>query len=54
MDYKFDSIEEIIEEIRKGHIVIMQDAESRENEGDYICAAEFATPENVNRMASQA
>ena len=29
MDYKFDSIEEIIEEIRKGHIVIMQDAESR-------------------------
>ena len=52
MDYKFDSIEEIIEEIRAGHIVIMQDPESRENEGDYICAAEFATPENVNRMAS--
>ena len=45
MDYKFDSIEEIIEEIRAGHIVIMQDPESRENEGDYICAAEFATPE---------
>ncbi len=54
MDYKFDSIEEIIKEIRQGHIVIMQDAESRENEGDYICAAEFATPENVNRMASEA
>ena len=54
MDYKFNSIEEIIEEIRQGHIVIMQDAESRENEGDYICAAEFATPENVNRMASEA
>lgn len=54
MDYKFDSIEELIEEIRQGHIVIMQDAESRENEGDYICAAEFATPENVNRMASEA
>lgn len=54
MDYKFDSIEEIIEEIRQGHIVVMQDAESRENEGDYICAAEFATPENVNRMASEA
>lgn len=54
MDYKFDSIEEIIEEIRQGHIVIMQDAESRENEGDYICAAGFATPENVNRMASEA
>lgn len=54
MDYKFDSIDEIIEEIRQGHIVIMQDAESRENEGDYICAAEFATPENVNCMASEA
>lgn len=54
MEYKFDSIEDIIEEIKKGHIVIMQDAESRENEGDYICAAEFATPENVNRMASEA
>lgn len=54
MEYKFDSIEEIIDEIRKGHIVIMQDPESRENEGDYICAAEFATPENVNRMASEA
>lgn len=53
MDYKFDSIEEIIEEIRAGRIVIMQDPESRENEGDYICAAEFATPENVNRMASK-
>lgn len=54
MEYKFDSIEEIIEEIRKGHVVIMQDAESRENEGDYICAAEFATPHNVNLMASEA
>ncbi len=54
MEYKFDSIEEIVKEIRKGRCVIMQDAESRENEGDYICAAEFATPENVNLMASEA
>lgn len=54
MNYQFDPIEDIIDEIRQGHIVIMQDAESRENEGDYICAAEFATPENVNRMASEA
>lgn len=54
MEYKFDSIEEIVKEIKKGHCVIMQDAESRENEGDYICAAEFATPENVNLMASDA
>ena len=48
MEFKFDPIEDILEEIRQGHIVIMQDAESRENEGDYICAAEFSTPENVN------
>ena len=54
MECKFDPIEEVIEEVKKGHIVIMQDPESRENEGDYICAAEFATPENINRMASEA
>ncbi len=47
MECKFDPIEEVIEEVKKGHIVIMQDPESRENEGDYICAAEFATPENI-------
>lgn len=51
---KFDPIEDIIQEIQKGHIVIMQDPESRENEGDYICAGQYATPENVNRMASEA
>lgn len=54
MEFKFDPIEEVIEEIKNGHIVIIQDPESRENEGDYICAAEFATPENINRMASEA
>lgn len=54
MEFKFDPIEEIIDEIKQGHLVIMQDPESRENEGDYICAAEFATPENVNRMAGEA
>lgn len=54
MEYKFDSIESIVEDIRQGRCVIMQDAESRENEGDYICAAEFATPENVNAMISEA
>lgn len=54
MECKFDPIEEVIEEVKKGHIVIMQDPESRENEGDYICAAEFATLENINRMASEA
>lgn len=54
MDYKYDPIEEIIEDIRKGKIVIIKDASSRENEGDYICAAEFATSENVARMAVEA
>lgn len=54
MEYKFDTIGEIVEELKAGRCVIMQDAESRENEGDYICAAEFATPENLNRMASEA
>ena len=39
MEFKFDPIEEIVEEIRQGHIVIMQDPADRENEGDYICAA---------------
>ncbi|MDY6083684.1 MAG: GTP cyclohydrolase II [Dialister sp.] len=54
MEFEFDPVEEIIDEIKKGHLVIMQDPESRENEGDYICAAEFATPKNVNRMATEA
>lgn len=54
MEYTYNTIEEIVAELRLGHCVIMQDAENRENEGDYICAAEFATPENLNRMASEA
>lgn len=54
MGYKYDPIEDIIEDIKNGKIVIMKDASSRENEGDYICAAEFATPENVTRMAIEA
>jgi 3,4-dihydroxy 2-butanone 4-phosphate synthase/GTP cyclohydrolase II len=47
-----DSIEEAIEEIRKGKIIIVVDDENRENEGDFICAAEAATPEIVNFMAT--
>lgn len=50
----FNTIEEIVEELKAGRCVIMQDAESRENEGDLICAGEFAGPENVNLMASLA
>ena len=46
--FRFDTVEEAIETIKNGGMVIVADDESRENEGDLICAAEFATPENVN------
>ena len=52
MDNKFNTIDEILEDIKNGKIVVMIDDEDRENEGDVICAAEFATNENVNFMAS--
>lgn len=54
MDNKFNNIDEILEDIKNGKIVVMIDDEDRENEGDVICAAEFATNENVNFMASYA
>ena len=47
-----DSIEEAIEEIKKGKIIIVVDDEDRENEGDFICAAESITPEIINFMAT--
>ncbi|MFN6943425.1 MAG: bifunctional 3,4-dihydroxy-2-butanone-4-phosphate synthase/GTP cyclohydrolase II [Cytophagaceae bacterium] len=47
-----DRIEEAIEEIKKGNIIIVVDDEDRENEGDFICAAETITPEIVNFMAT--
>ena len=50
----FDSIEDAIETIKNGGMVIVADDECRENEGDLICAAELATPENVNFMISEA
>jgi len=45
------SIEEIIEDIRQGKMVILMDDEDRENEGDLIMAAEMVTPEAINFMA---
>ena len=54
MDNKFNTIDEILDDIKNGKIVVMIDDEDRENEGDVICAAEFATNENVNFMASYA
>lgn len=49
---KLNSIEEALEDIRNGKIIIVVDDEDRENEGDFICAAELVTPETVNFMAS--
>lgn len=50
---KLDTIEEAIEEIRNGKLIIVVDDEDRENEGDFICAAETVTPEIVNFMARE-
>ncbi|WMJ84694.1 bifunctional 3,4-dihydroxy-2-butanone-4-phosphate synthase/GTP cyclohydrolase II [Oscillospiraceae bacterium LTW-04] len=49
--FAFNTIEEALEDLRQGKIVLVTDDEDRENEGDLICAAEFATTENVNFMA---
>jgi len=50
MSERLNTIEEAIESFRKGEIVIVMDDEDRENEGDFICAAEKVTPEHVNFM----
>ncbi|HHX71202.1 MAG: bifunctional 3,4-dihydroxy-2-butanone-4-phosphate synthase/GTP cyclohydrolase II [Miniphocaeibacter sp.] len=51
---KFELVEKAISDISKGKIVMVVDDEDRENEGDLICAAEFATTENINFMAKYA
>jgi 3,4-dihydroxy 2-butanone 4-phosphate synthase / GTP cyclohydrolase II len=50
----FDSIPNALEDLRSGKMVVVVDDESRENEGDLIGAAQFATPEMVNFMATEA
>ncbi len=52
MDYKMNTIEEALEDIKNGKIVIVVDDEDRENEGDFITAAKNATPELINFMAT--
>ncbi len=52
--YQFNTVEEALEDLRQGRIILVTDDENRENEGDFICAAEFATTENVNFMAANA
>ena len=50
--YNFNTIPEALDELRAGRIILVTDDPERENEGDFICAAEFATTENVNFMAT--
>ena len=54
VDIRFDSVEDCLDALRHGEIVLVTDDADRENEGDCICAAEFATTENVNFMATHA
>lgn len=49
---QFDTVEEALEDLRKGKIILVTDDPERENEGDFICAAQFATTENINFMAT--
>ena len=51
-NFTFNTIEEAVEDLKNGRLIICTDDPDRENEGDLICAAEFATPGNVNFMAS--
>lgn len=52
--FQFNTVEEALEELRNGKLILVTDDEDRENEGDLICAAEFATTANVNFMATHA
>ena len=54
MANKYNTIEEALEDLRAGKIILCTDDPDRENEGDMICAAEFATTENINFMAKYA
>jgi len=49
--FRYNTIEEALDALRNGKIILVTDDENRENEGDFICAAQFATTENVNFMA---
>ena len=50
MEYQFNTVEEALEELRAGHLILTIDDPDRENEGDLICAAQFATTENVKMI----
>ena len=50
--FQFNTIEEALEALRAGRIILVTDDPDRENEGDFVCAAQFATTENINFMAT--
>ncbi|MDO4330056.1 MAG: bifunctional 3,4-dihydroxy-2-butanone-4-phosphate synthase/GTP cyclohydrolase II [Lachnospiraceae bacterium] len=50
--FTFSTVEQALEDLRKGKIILVTDDPDRENEGDFICAAEFATTANINFMAT--
>ncbi len=50
--FQFNTVEEALEDLRNGKIILVTDDSDRENEGDFICAAQFATTENINFMAT--
>ena len=50
--FRFSTIPEAVEDLQAGKIIMVTDDEDRENEGDFICAAQFATTANVNFMAT--
>lgn len=52
--FKYSTVEEVVSDLRNAKLIMVTDDENRENEGDLICAAEFATTENVNFMAKYA
>lgn len=54
LDFKFDSIEAALSDLAAGRAIVVVDDENRENEGDVICAAQFATPDLINFMAVEA
>jgi 3,4-dihydroxy 2-butanone 4-phosphate synthase/GTP cyclohydrolase II len=52
MAVKFSEIPQVLEQLRKGKMIVLVDAEDRENEGDLVCAAEKVTPQIINFMAT--
>lgn len=54
MNFEFDSVESVLEDVRNGRLIIVTDDENRENEGDLVCATEKVTPEVINFMAKYA